>query len=41
VLVAQGRFQRLHAPELLQDVYHGATFVNGVRVIERAWEDAA
>jgi len=41
LLVAQGRFQRLHAPELLAEVYHGATFVNGVRVMERVWEDAA
>lgn len=41
LLVAQGRFRRLHAPELLQEVYHGATFVNGVRVMERAWEVAA
>jgi len=41
LLVAQGRFRRLNAPELLQEVYHGATFVNGVRVMERAWEVAA
>ncbi len=36
-----GRFQRLHAPELLTEVSHGTTFVNGVRVMERAWEDTA
>jgi len=41
LLVAQQRFRRLHAPELLSEVYHGATFVNGVRVMERAWEIAA
>ncbi len=41
LLVAQQRFQRLHAPELLQEVYHGITFVNGVRVMERIWEVAA
>ncbi|MDE2060475.1 MAG: IS256 family transposase [candidate division NC10 bacterium] len=41
LLVAQGRFQRLHAPELLQEVYHGATFVNGVRVMEHEWRVAA
>jgi hypothetical protein len=41
LLVVQGRFRRLHAQELMQEVYHGATFVNGVRVTERAWEVAA
>lgn len=41
LLVAQGRFRRLHAPELLQEVYHGATFVNGVRVMEHEWRVAA
>jgi hypothetical protein len=35
------RFQRLHAPESLQEVYHGATFVNGVRVMEHEWRVAA
>lgn len=38
LLVAQGCFRRLNAPELLQEIYHGATFVNGIRVLERAWE---
>jgi len=41
VLVAQGRFRRLNAPELLTEVYHDAHYVNGVRVYERAWEVAA
>lgn len=41
LLVAQGRFRRLHAPELLAAVYHGATFVNGVRVMEHEWRVAA
>ena len=41
LLVAQQRFRRLNAPELLTEVYHGATFVNGVRVMERTWEVAA
>lgn len=41
LLVAQQRFQRLHAPELLQEVAHGATFVNGVRVMEYEWRVAA
>ncbi len=41
LLVAQQRFRRLNAPELLKEVYHGAEYVNGVRVQERAWEIAA
>jgi len=41
LLVAQRRFRRLHGPELLQEVYHGATFVNGVRVMEQEWRVAA
>ena len=41
LLVAQQRFRRLHAPELLNEVYHGAEYVNGVGVQERAWEVAA
>jgi hypothetical protein len=40
-LVAQGRFRRLNAPELLKGVYHSAVYVNGVRVHERLWEAAA
>lgn len=41
LLVAQQRFRRLHAPELLKDVHSGAKYVNGVRVQEQAWEVAA
>ena len=41
LLVAQQRFRRLHAPELLKDAHSGAKYVNGVRVQERAWEVAA
>ena len=41
LLVAQQRFRRLNAPELMKEVYHGAEYVNGVRVQERAWEVAA
>ena len=41
LLVAQQRFRRLHAPELMKEVYHGVPYVNGVRVQERAWEVAA
>ena len=41
LLVAQQRFRRLHAPALMKEVYHGADYVNGVRVHERPWEVAA
>jgi hypothetical protein len=41
LLVAQQRFRRLNAPELLKEVHDGAQYVNGVRVQERAWEVAA
>jgi putative transposase len=41
LLVAQQRFRRLHAPELMKEIYHGAEYVNEVRVQERAWEVAA
>lgn len=40
-MVAQGRFRRLNAPELLKEVYHGAQYVNGVRAQDRPWEVAA
>jgi len=35
------RFRRLNAPELMKEVHDGAKYVNGVRVQERPWEDAA
>jgi len=38
---AQQRFHRLHAQELLTEVYYGATFVNGVRVMKQEWRVAA
>ena len=41
LMVAQQRFRRLNAPELMKEVYHGVRYVNGVRVKERAWEAAA
>jgi transposase-like protein len=31
LMVAQSRFRRLDAPELLTEVYHGATYVDGIR----------
>jgi transposase-like protein len=40
--VAEGRFRRLNAPELLGDVASGATYVDGVRQRdEEDWEEAA
>jgi putative transposase len=41
MLVAERRFRRLNAPELMKDVYQGVTFVNGVRPIERSKEAVA
>ena len=32
LLVAEQRFRRLKAPELMKDVYQGAKYVNGVPV---------
>ena len=40
LLVGERKFQRLHAPELLVEVWNGAQFVNGIRV-EPQPEDAA
>lgn len=33
LLVAESRFRRLDAPELLTEVYHGVTYVDGLRAI--------
>ena len=41
VLVAEKRFRRLKAPELMRDVYQGAKYVNGVLVNEESKEKAA
>ena len=41
LLVAQQRFRRLNAPELLKEVHDGAQYVNGVRARERPWEAVA
>ena len=41
LLVAQQRFRRLNAPELMKEVHDGAQYVNGVRVEELPWEAAA
>ncbi len=31
-MIAQKRFRKLNAPELLKEVYEGATYADGVRV---------
>jgi transposase-like protein len=41
LMVAETRFRRLNAPELLTDVFQGATYVDGVRVDELEKEVAA
>lgn len=41
LLVAEKRFRRLKAPELMKDVYHGARCVDGVAVRKRSEEEAA
>jgi putative transposase len=41
LLVAEKRFRRLRAPELMKDVFRGAKYVNGVLVNEVSEEKAA
>ena len=41
LLVAEQRFRRLKAPELMKDVYQGAKYVNGVPVNQAPEEKAA
>jgi putative transposase len=41
LLIAEKRFRRLHAPELLQDVYLGVKFINGLPEKEGAMGVAA
>ena len=36
MLVAERRFRRLHAPELMRDVYLGVKYVDGVKFVERS-----
>ena len=36
MLVAERRFHRLHAPELMRDVYLGVKYVDGVKFVERS-----
>jgi hypothetical protein len=40
-LVAQSRFHRLDAPELLADIYHGVTYADGRRSSESKGRVAA
>ena len=41
LMVAQRTFRKLNAPELLQEVYNGATYVNGVKPEQETEKDAA
>src|SRR4030095_1550791 len=41
MLVSEKRFRRLHAPELLKDVYNGVKYANGVKVTDETEEAAA
>ena len=41
LLVAEKRFRRLKAPELMRDVYQGTKYVNGVLVNQESKEKAA
>lgn len=41
LLVAEKRFRRLNAPELMSEVYAGAKYVDGVKVVESSEEAAA
>jgi transposase-like protein len=36
MLVAERRFRRLHAPELLKDVYQGVKYVDGVKFVDQS-----
>ena len=38
LLVAESRFRKLNAPELMAEVYHGVQFKDGVRVTKEAAE---
>jgi hypothetical protein len=35
LLIAESRFRRLNAPELMQEVFDGAVYVNGIRGEEK------
>lgn len=41
LLVAEKRFRRLNAPELMSEVYEGAAYVDGIKVVESSEEAAA
>jgi transposase-like protein len=41
MMVAEKKFRRLDAPELLREVYHGTKYVDGIRVEEEAAKEAA
>ena len=41
LLVAETKFRKLNAPELLQDVWEGAEYRDGVRIDDHQERDAA
>jgi len=41
LMVAEKRFRRPHAPNLLQEVAQGAVYVNGLRITQSAGRAAA
>ncbi len=41
LLVAETKFRKLNAPELLQDVWEGTEYRGGVRIDEHQERDAA
>ncbi len=41
LLVAEKRFRRLNAPELMRDVYEGARYVDGVKTVDSSEEAVA
>ena len=41
LMIAEKRFRRLKAPELMTDVYHGAQYVDGMAIETTAEEVAA
>jgi hypothetical protein len=41
LMIAQKRFRKLNAPELLKDIFDGGMYVDGIRVNELETEVAA
>ena len=41
LLIAESRFRRLNAPELMKELFEGAVYVNGVRASDQPEKVAA